>query len=138
MKAFPKTPHKIITVTIDENGDQVFLKTDGADCFLELGEVITRRASHVEPAPRYTRWAFTVLRTLFSDTSKVAAWTRTWRCLWRVNTKPVGGPILRLKHINPATPWPVEDLVAVWANRLDAIAAEIKFLNQFFLERKIS
>src|ERR1035437_3484419 len=87
-------PHRIITITIEEDGSQTYLKTDGLDCFLELGEVITRRASHVEPASRYERWAFTVLRFLFPETSKAAAWTRTWKCLWRVNTKPVGGPVL--------------------------------------------
>jgi hypothetical protein len=128
--AFPKTPHKVIVLTIDENGDQVFLKTDSADCFLEQGEVITRRASHVEPAPFWERQAFRLLRTLFPDTGRVAAWTRTWRCLWRVNTSPVGGPILR--GYDYAGSW-----VLTWENRQDAIDAEIAFLNNFFAERKI-
>ena len=137
MKPFPPTPHKVITLIINEDGSQTFLKTDSADCFLELGEVITRRASHVEPAPMFKRWAFSLFRTLFSDTSTVAAWTRTWNTLWRVNTSPVGGPILRVKHVWPGVAWPVEDRVACFANRQDAIDAEIVFLNQFFAERKI-
>jgi hypothetical protein len=138
MKPFSPTPHKVITITIDEQGNNVFLKTDSADCFLEQGEVITRRASHVEPAPRYERWLFSLLRTLFSDTSAVAAWTRTWNTLWRINTSPVGGPILRVGHVWPGVAWPVEDRVACFANRQDAIDAEIEFLNNFFAERKIS
>jgi hypothetical protein len=133
MKPFPPTPYKTITITINENGDNVFMKADSMDCFLELGEVITRRASYVEPAPRYERWLFSLLRTLFSDTSAVAAWT-----LWRINTSPVGGPILRVGHVWPGVAWPVEDRVACFANRQDAIDAEIEFLNNFFAERKIS
>jgi hypothetical protein len=136
MKPFPKTQHKIVTVTIDEQGDQVFLATDSADCFLECGEVITRRASHVEPASRYERWAFNLLRTLFSDTSAVAAWTRTWKCLWRVNTSPVGGPILTVNDVlgydYAALEYPM-----LWLNRQDAIDAEVKFLNKFFAERTL-
>jgi hypothetical protein len=144
MHAFP-TPRKIVTVTIEDDGNAVFLATDSADVFLEMGTVITRRASHVEPAPRYERWLFTILRFLFSDTSKVAAWTRTWNTLWRVNTRPVGGPILTWGHIwdakgHPATvPWirglSQYNLVACFAKRQDAIDAEVRFLNTWFAER---
>jgi hypothetical protein len=137
-KTFPIPAHKIITVTIDENGDQVFLKTDSADCFLELGEVITKRASHVEPAGWLLRLAFNLLRILSSDTSKVAAWTRTWACEWRVDTSPVGGPVLTWEHVAPSP-------VAAWMDhrtftthdRQAAISAEIAFLNKFFAERTL-
>lgn len=137
MKAFPKTPHKVVTITIDENGDQVFLKTDAADVFLEQGEVITRRASHVEPADLPRRIAFSLIRRLVADTSKIAAWTRNWACLWRVNTAPVGGPILTWDDVS----WNSSDRplgkFATWSNRQDAIDAEVQFLNQFFAERSI-
>ncbi len=131
-------PRKIVTITIDEHGDQVFLATDEADCFLELGEVITRRASHVEPADWAWRVAFTVLRFIFPDTGRVAAWTRTWACRWRVNTSPVGGPILTWADV-----WGMDsgygsmDRVACFAVRQNAIAAEVKFLNNYFAERTI-
>lgn len=135
MKPFPKTPTKIVTLTIDENGDQVFLKTDSADIFLEQGEVITRRASHVEPATFWRRLAFSVLRRLFPDTSRVAAWTRTWSCLWRVNTSPVGGPILTIWD---ATGGHVpSNRIMTWADRQSAIDAEVQFLNHWFAERTI-
>jgi hypothetical protein len=136
-KPFRQHDDRIITVTIDENGDALFLKTNVNDAFLDLGEVITQRASHVEPAPLGERIAFHTLRAIFGDKGRVSDWTRGWNTLWRVNTKPVGGPILKLLHAIPGIAWPVEDNIAVWANRQDAIDAEVKFLNNFFLERGI-
>jgi hypothetical protein len=106
---------KTITLTIDENGDQIFLKSDGAEMFRAIGITVTRRASHVEPDSLVLRLAFRVARLLSFD-----AWTRTWSCVWRVNTAPIGGPILAGR----------------WTNRQAAIAAEIQFLNTFFLHRR--
>jgi hypothetical protein len=111
-----------------------FLKTDSADIFLECGEVITRRASHVEPANWALRFIFSLLRTLSADTSIVAAWTRTWRCLWRINTSPVGGPILTWADVDQ---YSRDARIATWHYRPNAIDAEIMFLNNFFAERKI-
>src|SRR6266481_3239839 len=136
LKAFPKTPQKILTVTIDETGDLVYLKGDSADVLLELGEVVQRRASHVEPASRDQRVFFHLLRFFFGEKGRIADWTRNWGCLWRVNTSPVGGPILTWAHV-----WKMEpsygsmDYTACFAKRQDAIDAEIAFLNDFFLER---
>ena len=136
MQPFPKTPHKVVTITINEDGTQTFLKTDSADIFLEQGETITRRASHVEPAEFIERVLFTLLRSLFADTSAVAAWTRTWNTLWRVNTKPVGGPILCWKHVHPPTIGTcVADDPVYWNNRQEAIEAEVAFLNEWFVRR---
>jgi hypothetical protein len=141
VKPFKPLPSKIVTLTIEEDGSQTFLKTDSADIFLECGEVITRRASHVEPANWALRFVFSLLRTLSADTSIVAAWTRTWPCLWRVNTKPVGGPILNYWNV-PSALWVSGMYVGkhnavLFANRQVAIDAEIVFLNDFFAERKI-
>jgi hypothetical protein len=140
-KPFLKTQSKIVTITIEEDGSQTYLKTDSADIFMECGEVVTRRASHVEPAVWPERLLFSLLRTLFPDTSAVAAWTRTWRTVWRVNTKPVGGPILRVRDVNSHidfTFYPeYGNQIAYWLDRQEAIDAEIVFLNQFFAERKI-
>jgi hypothetical protein len=135
MKPFPKSPQKVVTVVIDEHGNLEYLKTDSCDVLLELGEVITRRASHVEPATFWTRVWFHIIRTLVSDKSRVAAWTRNWKCLWRVNTAPVGGPILRHIHVDPNSKQWAWDVIAVWENRQDAIDAEITFLNKWFLTR---
>ena len=40
MKPFPKTERKVVTVTIDESGDLVFLNSPEHDVFLELGELL--------------------------------------------------------------------------------------------------
>jgi hypothetical protein len=110
---------RIVAVTMNEDGNLTFLNTDSADTFLECGSVVTRRASHVEPADLPRRLAFKILRSLTSDKSRIAAWTRNWNCLWRVNTSPVGGPILEGR----------------WRDRQAAIDAEVEFLNEWFLER---
>jgi len=111
-----------MTFTIDENGDIIALASPGADVILKaMGEVQTQRASHVEPDAFALRIAFHIIRSLTSDDTAVAEWTRHWRCLWRVNTSPVGGPIL----------------AARWTDREQAIAAEIEFLNNFFLEETL-
>jgi hypothetical protein len=136
MKPWPKQDHKIVTVTIEDDGRMTYLATDSADVFMECGTTITRRASHVEPASFWLRRVFHFLR-LFGDKNKIAEWTRGWRCLWRVNTAPIGGPILTWKHTNNwrASVWP--DVTAKWTNRQDAIDNEINFLNIWFAERGI-
>lgn len=154
MKAFAKQEQKVLTVTIDEDGDLIYLKTSEHDIFAEMGEVVTKRASHVEPATFWLRVAFHILRTVVSDKSRIAEWTRSWSCPWRVNTAPVGGPVLTWADVytleqrlqmariyTTATEFLVFTQrmrgIATWRNRQDAIDAEIKFLNQFFLERGI-
>lgn len=139
--AFPKEERKVVTVTIEDDGALTFLATPEADIFLEQGKTITRRASHVEPVTLLPRLLFHFLR-LFGNKNKIAAWTRTWRCLWQVNTKPVGGPVLRMKHKFPemaqwyANNYPeYGEQEATWGNRQEAIDAEIQFLNRWFAER---
>jgi hypothetical protein len=112
-----------------------YLATDSADIFLECGETITRRASHVEPATFWSRVAFHILRRFVTDKSRIAAWTRTWKCEWQINTSPVGGPLLRWKDTENwrAGVWP--EKIARYAVRQDAIDAEIAFLNGWFAER---
>jgi hypothetical protein len=129
LKPFPKTERKVVTVTIDESGDMVFLRTPESDVFLELGETITRRASHVEPYALIPRLLFTAIRYFVHDDSRIAAWTRNWKCSWRVNCTPVGGPILRGYDY-------YGDWILSWDDRQEAIRAEVKFLNRFFLEGK--
>jgi hypothetical protein len=126
MKAYPKTERRVVTVTIDESGDMVYLNTPESDIFMELGERITTRASHVEPYALLPRLLFTAIRYFVHDDSRLAAWTRGWKCFWRVNTRPVDGPILRNQYGN----------IAAWWLREDAIRVEIEFLNRFFLEGK--
>lgn len=152
MKAFQPEERKVLTVTINEDGTLEYLKTDLCDVLLELGEVVTRRASHVEPASFLPRVWFHVVRRFVTDKSAIAAWTRNWKCEWRVNTAPVGGPILTWNDVY--SPKQKREMIrvietvgelvahnksiartATWRNRQDAIDAEIKFLNEWFLSR---
>ena len=144
-KAFAPTARNIITCTIDENGDVLYLATDANDAFLNDGTEVTRRASHVEPNTFWARQAFYVLRW-FGDKGRIAEWTRNWSVQWRVNTKPVGGPILTWGDVHPHAGSGYfhinRNQTATWGSRTfgirqDAIDAEIKFLNDFFLERGI-
>jgi hypothetical protein len=123
-----------ITLTVDESGDLKFLETAMAEPFKILGTTKTRRASFVEPAPMWDRFAFTVIRWLVPDDSRIAEWTRNWNTLWRVNLKPIGGPILRFGHMYPAIhlTWKQASKVYCWGRRDAAIAAEINAVNKFF------
>ena len=138
MKPFPKTERRVVTVTIDESGDLVFLRTPESDIFLELGETITRRASHVLPVRFWQRQAFRILRTLFGDYGRIAQWTREWSTWWYVDTSPVGGHILRWNdtHGDYVCKMWAGSCTAMWEQREDAIRAEVGFLNRFFLEGK--
>lgn len=106
-------PIKIVTVFIDEDGMQ-FLMTESIKLFEGEGEV--RRASHVEPDGFVFRIAFHALRNFFGDKGRMSEFTRSWPCLWRVNTKPTAGVILPGR----------------WRDRQQAIDAEIVFLNEWF------
>lgn len=137
VKPYPKTERRLVTATIDEHGDVLFLASPENDVFLELGNVVTKRASHVEPAGFWLRQAFKFIR-LFGDDTRFAAWTRRWGCGWRIDTRPVGGPILTWSDVapSPCAPW-MDTQTFTTHNRQEAIDAEIKFLNSWFLERGI-
>ena len=117
MKAFPKTEQKVLTVTIDEDGNLVYLKTSEHDIFAELGEVVTARASHVLPTNWWYRQVFRFLRQTFGERGRVAEWTRCWDTEWLVDTRPTAGVVLPQR----------------FKNRQDAIEAEVAFLNDWFL-----
>ena len=106
-----------VTVTITEDGNQLFVAGHGNDVFCDAGTSTVQRASHVEPDNAVLRWLFHYIRQRCADTSALAGFTRLWPCLWRINTAPVGGPILEAKY----------------RDRKQAIEAEVRFLNQFFL-----
>jgi hypothetical protein len=136
MKPFANQADKIVTITIEDDGNLTFLATESSDVFLELGTVVTRRASHVYPSNFWKRVAFRVLRTLFTDDSRVAAWTRTWDNLWRIDTSPVGGKVLLWEDVCPAMRrTKVGKRVAVWGVRQQAIDNEVRFLNDWFARR---
>ena len=80
---------------------------------IPLGQVSTRRASHVEPVYRVKRAAFRLLRWPFGDTGRVADWPRNWRGPWQADLAPSGGPVL-----------------GPFRNRQNAIDAEVAWLNE--------
>lgn len=139
-KPFLPTDKNIITCIVDENGDVIYLATDANDAFLNDGTEVTKRASHVEPSDLVHRIAFRFLR-LFGDKTRIAEWTRNWSVLWRVDTRPVGGPILKywdIPHQDWQRGWLLDGNIVLFPRRQDAIDAEIKFLNNWFLERGIA
>jgi hypothetical protein len=56
--------------------------------------VARRRASHVVPVSAVRRAAFRLLRSLVSDGSAAARWSRSWRGPWLSDMSPVSGPML--------------------------------------------
>jgi hypothetical protein len=103
-----------ITVFIEDDASITFLDTPLTRGF-KLGPSVTRRASHVQPNNAALRLVFKALRCLFGDKSPVAGFTRRWRCLWRADMRPIGGPILSGR----------------WYNRQGAINAEHAYFNTY-------
>jgi hypothetical protein len=99
-------------INIDTDGRIELIAHAEALPIMEQGITIKRRASHVEPVNPVLRMAFHAIRRAAADDSALAAWTRSWRCLWRVAI--VGGPVLE----------------ETWRDRLQAIAAEVAWLER--------
>jgi hypothetical protein len=96
------------------DGKMKYLLTKAAP---RIEGAVVRRASHVEPDNFMLRLSFHAVRALCSDASRLAAWTRTWGCMWRVNMSPVGAGILPVRY----------------GYRIAAIDAEVDALNNFFI-----
>jgi hypothetical protein len=82
-----------VKIVIDPNGEMRTIATPEAES-LGLGSGKRRRASYIEPANRPLRWLFRRLRRMFGDYGRVAAFTRSWPCEWRVDLTPSAGPIV--------------------------------------------
>ena len=99
---------------------QITFRPDGTaqhigDSTLLAGSVASatkRRASSIEPANVALRAAFHAVRACCLDDSRLAAWTRTWACQWRVRIH--GGPVL----------------AGTFTDRAEAIRAEIAWLQE--------
>jgi len=98
-------------------GDAVYLVTEAA-ATLDLGAQ-PKRASHVIPRNFALRGLFFLLRYWLGDKGRMSDFTRSWKCAWIVDTRPVGGPILP----------------TIYYDRKQAINAEVVFLNLWFIER---
>ena len=95
-------------LTIDQTGQIQMIAGHGPD-LSGCGSAIKRRASHIEPCNWWLRLAFHIVRACVRDESRLAAWTRGWRCLWRARI--FGGPTL-----------------GPFAVRQDGIDAEVEWL----------
>ena len=51
---------------------------------LQLESFERKRVSHVVPAGPLKRLFFGAIRCVAGESTKLAAWTRTWRCAWLV------------------------------------------------------
>jgi hypothetical protein len=80
-------------ITISPEGEVRMIAGNGLDA-TQLGAASKRRASHVLPVNCVLRWLFRRLRDRYGETGRVAAFTRVWPCLWRVDLGPVDGPIV--------------------------------------------
>lgn len=107
---------------------EIFVRPDGSvnhiyeDGFSTafLGEQTVRRASYVEPVNLALRFWFHVIRSLVSDKSIIAKWTRRWPCLWQADLSLSGGPV-----------------IGPFIKRENAIHAEIRWINAQYARRKI-
>jgi hypothetical protein len=79
---------------------------------LEVTRTDIKRATLVDPDHPALRFLFYFCRELFGDAGWIAEFTRSWPCLWRVDTSPSGGPVLDGR----------------WRNREDALMAEGEWL----------
>ncbi len=72
------------------------------------------RVSHVEPINTVLRGFFHLIRKRVSDDSKLAEWTRRWRCQWRARIfdGPTLGPFTdRQKAIDAEVQWLLENIL---------------------------
>ena len=77
-----------VTIAIQSGGEVRYI--DPRARALAQGAPSRRRVSRVEPARLSLRLLFLAVRAVVSDESRLAAWTRTWQCAWRVRI--FGGP----------------------------------------------
>jgi hypothetical protein len=83
--------HDVVKVTIDEAGNLSFVD-DAPLAELNTAGVCRRtRLSHIEPHRPILRWLFRACRSV-----GLVEFTRHWPCHWRVDMRPVGGPIITM------------------------------------------
>jgi hypothetical protein len=100
--------------TIDRDGNIRVIDYGLAAALADCGRTSRRRASHVEPVNLPLRFLFHVLRSVCSDDSRLAAFTRRWPCRWRARV--FGGPVL-----------------GPFERRTDAIQAEVDWIGEHAL-----
>ena len=77
---------------IGNDGQIRFLTHDATSPILKGGR--TRRASWIVPKRISLRIAFYLIRFLFGDNGRMAAFTRGWSCNWMVDLRVSRGPVV--------------------------------------------
>ena len=103
------------TFIIYPNGECTYLMTEAAP---QIDGAVVSRASHVYPRNFILRTVFRILRFWLGDKGRMSEFTRSWKCEWIIDTRPVGGQVLP----------------TVYYDRKQAINAEVVYLNKFFTE----
>lgn len=105
-----------LTIIINEDGSVAMIDSPAArEIAAALGTSVVNRASHVEPCNRILRTLFHFIRTRVSDESRLAAWTRRWRCDWQITLSDAFGGTTLPERFH---------------DRQAAIAFEIEYVNQ--------
>lgn len=64
------------------------VKTFYGDFDIKGGNTKVERISHILPENIILRLAFKLIRSLVSDESVAARWTRKWKCTWYIHVIP--------------------------------------------------
>lgn len=64
------------------------VKTFNGDFDIKGQNVKVERISHILPEHPILRFAFKLIRSVVSDESVAATWTRKWKCTWYVHIIP--------------------------------------------------
>lgn len=96
-----------MTMILKPNGEVEWIE---GEPFIPVINVKRRRLSHVTPAFAPIRLPlFKLLRRVFGDRGRVAAWTRTWRGPWKVKIVATGEWSLFEKR-SDAIAWEMEQV----------------------------
>jgi hypothetical protein len=107
-----------VVISIDGEGTATYLVNQYTEKLFPEAQQ-PRRASHVVPMGRWSRFLFQALRGAFGEDGRVSEWTRTWAGPWKIDMSPVGGPT-----------------VSGFFDRAVAIEYEINWLNANWLGRQ--
>ena len=96
------------TITINADGSVEFVG-DTCPLDLPLANPVRRRVSNILPINYWKRMAFLLLRTVFGEQGRVAAYTRRWSGPWRVTMLATGQTEV-FQHRAEAISWELQIL----------------------------
>jgi hypothetical protein len=87
------------------------------DIAATLGDPVKTRASHVLPVHPGKQFAFVLLRSMFGDAGRIAAWCRSWRGPWQVFWKGDRKPSFQHPSRRVCIQWEIDQLQRRLANQ---------------------